>query len=159
PAGTTYVSATGAGWTCSQSSRTVTCTRASLALGTAPTITITVTAPSSGGLISNTASVTSGAADPSHGNNSAMAEATVIPVSDLSIVKTDSPDPVLGGAPLTYKLAVNNAGPDTATSVSVTDTLPPGVAFQSASGSGWSCGQVAAIVTCTRGSLSRGNAP
>src|SRR6185369_2921251 len=118
-----------------------------------------VTAPSAGGLITNIASVTSGAVDPAQGNNAASAETTVIPVSDLSISKIDDPDPVLAGAPLTYTLNVGNAGPDTATSVSVTDILPGGVAFQSASGAGWSCSQSAGIVTCNRGSLATGSGP
>ena len=78
---------------------------------------------------------------------------------DLSISKSDSPDPVVGLQPLTYTLAVGNAGPATATDVTVTDTLPAGVVFQSATGSGWTCGAVAGVVTCTRPSLGVGAAP
>ena len=40
---------------------------------------------------------------------------------DLSIIKTDRPDPVFVGARLTYTLAVRNLGPDTATNVRVAD--------------------------------------
>lgn len=44
----TFVSASGTGWTCGHSGGVVTCTRASLAVGAAPVITVTVTSPSAG---------------------------------------------------------------------------------------------------------------
>ena len=71
-------------------------------------------------------------ADPVLVNNSASATTTVDPVADLSLTKTDSPDPVLAGQQLTYTLTVHNAGPASAPSVSLTDTLPAGVTFVSA---------------------------
>jgi len=86
--------------------------------------------------------------------------------ADLSIAKSDSPDPVDTGATLTYVLAVNNAGPDPASYLVVTDTLPAGTTFQCASGSGacgaadgWTCNEAAGMVTCTRTSLAVGAAP
>lgn len=79
--------------------------------------------------------------------------------ADLSIVKSASPDPVALGGTLTYTLAVSNAGPLVACSVTVTDTLPGGVAFVSAGGSGWACVQSAGVVTCTAASLPMGAAP
>ena len=59
--------------------------------------------------------------------------ATSIPVADVVINTTDSPDPVRQGQKLTYTLTVANNGPDTATGIVVTDTLPDGVDFISAS--------------------------
>jgi uncharacterized repeat protein (TIGR01451 family) len=155
PAGVTFVSATGTGWTCSQSSGVVTCTRSSLSVGTAPVITITVTAPTTGGTITNTASVTSGVADPNTGNNTATQSTTVNGSADLSITKTDSPDPVLAGQNLTYTITVTNGGPSTATGVTVTDTLPAGVTFVSATPSQGSCSGTS-TVTCNLGSLTNG---
>jgi uncharacterized repeat protein (TIGR01451 family) len=159
PAGVGFMGATGSGWSCSQAAGVVTCTRASLTVGVAPNITITVTAPTSGGTITNTATVTASETDPNPSNNTDSEDTTVSPVADLSIVKSDNPDPVNAGATLTYTLQVTNNGPSTATSVTVTDTLPPGVTFVSASGAGWSCGQASGIVTCTRASLTVGIAP
>ena len=50
---------------------------------------------------------------------------------NLSITKADDPDPVVAGEPLTYTIAVTNSGPAAATAVTVTDQLPPEVAYVS----------------------------
>jgi uncharacterized repeat protein (TIGR01451 family) len=65
--------------------------------------------------------------------------------ADLSLTKTDSPDPVKTGAVLTYTLRVHNAGPDPATNTVVTDNLPGGVTFVSASAS---CNAAGGKVVC-----------
>jgi len=158
PAGTAFVSATGTGWTCNNVAQTVTCTRGSLAVGSAPDIAITATAPGAPGSITNNASVTSAVFDPVT-PNTASATTSVTAVADLTITKGDSPDPVDAGATLTYTLNVSNAGPSTANSLSVTDTLPAGVGFVSATGTGWTCNQAAGVVTCTRATLTAGAAP
>ena len=60
--------------------------------------------------------------------------------ADLSVSKTDSPDPVVAGMKVTYTITVTNAGPDDAASVSLSDTLPAGTLFNSLSSpGGWSC--------------------
>jgi uncharacterized repeat protein (TIGR01451 family) len=79
--------------------------------------------------------------------------------ADLTLTLSDSPDPVTGTTPLTYTIAVSNTGPDTASSLSVTHTLPAGVAFDSAVGSGWTCGESGGVVSCTRPILAVGAAP
>jgi uncharacterized repeat protein (TIGR01451 family) len=78
--------------------------------------------------------------------------------ADLSIGKS-APSNVLVGAPISYTLTVNNAGPDIANSVSVTDTLEPGHGSVNASGSGWVCNAIGLTVTCTVASLPTGAAP
>lgn len=74
--------------------------------------------------------------------------------ADLSIDKTDEPDPVTAGGALLYTLTVANAGPDDATNLVVVDTLPAETSFQSAEGEGWICddseGETGTLVTCTR---------
>jgi uncharacterized repeat protein (TIGR01451 family) len=160
------VSASGTDWSCSGTT-TVACTYASLAAPlagnpapvSAPDITITVTAPAEGGqTLSNKASVSSDT-PLLHPENSSSNEVktSVLPRADLSITKTVSAPAVNGGAQFTYKLTVKNAGPSTASTVTVSDTLPGGVTLLSASGSGWICSGNP-TVTCTLDSLPVGTA-
>jgi uncharacterized repeat protein (TIGR01451 family) len=69
------------------------------------------------------------------------------------MVKTDSPDPVQVGQPLTYTLAVQNLGAATATGVVATDTLPASVTFVSATSTQGTCTRAGVTVTCAVGSL------
>jgi uncharacterized delta-60 repeat protein/uncharacterized repeat protein (TIGR01451 family) len=50
---------------------------------------------------------------------------TVIAGSDLSVAVTDSPDPVAFGGTFVYSVAVTNHGPAAATSIMLTNVLPP----------------------------------
>jgi uncharacterized repeat protein (TIGR01451 family) len=47
--------------------------------------------------------------------------------ADLSVTKTDSPDPVTAGSELTYTLTVQNSGPADAPNVVLTDSVPAGI--------------------------------
>jgi len=76
--------------------------------------------------------------------------------ADLTISKADSPDPVSVGSSLTYTLQVQNLGPDPASGVIVTDELPKGVDFVSATASPGQCSRKGRKVTCALGGL---NAP
>ena len=81
--------------------------------------------------------------------------------ADLSLTKSDSPDPVTVGAVLTYTILVSNAGPDPATNVVVTDDLPKQVDFVSATASSGSCQSPpgkgkGGKVECNLGTLSNG---
>jgi uncharacterized repeat protein (TIGR01451 family) len=73
--------------------------------------------------------------------------------ADLEISKADSPDPVTVGDNLTYTITVTNNGPDAAANVVVTDTLPSGVTFVSASPG---CVHAAGVVTCNLGNIPAG---
>ncbi len=78
--------------------------------------------------------------------------------TDMSITKSTSAGTAFGGFPISYTLAVSNLGPSQASSVSVSDTLPAGSGFISASGTGWTCNNVAGVVTCTLPTLAVGAA-
>jgi uncharacterized repeat protein (TIGR01451 family) len=157
PAGTTFGSASGAGWTCTGTGP-VTCTLPSLGVAAASPITVAVTAPAEAGAILNSATVSSATNDPTSGNNTATTTSNVFARADLSIGQSGAPAAICTGQPITYTLSVSNAGPSTATSVSVADTLPAGASFVSSSGAGWSCSGTS-TVTCTRPSLAPGAAP
>jgi uncharacterized repeat protein (TIGR01451 family) len=76
--------------------------------------------------------------------------------ADLAIAKTDSPNPVTVGNPLTYTITVTNNGPSEATGVTVLDPLPNGVTFGSATASQGSCTQSSGTVTCSLGTMVNG---
>src|SRR5207247_1245291 len=91
-------------------------------------------------------------------NNSATATTTVnapAASADLSITKGDVPDPVTAGQQLTYTLTVHNGGPDAAAGVSVSDVLPAGAAFVSATPSQGTCSGTS-TVSCALGGLANG---
>ncbi len=73
--------------------------------------------------------------------------------ADLELTKADSPDPVDVGQTLTYTLNVRNYGRSAASGVTVTDMLPPGVAFDSATPSQGTCMHAAGTVSCDIGYL------
>jgi uncharacterized repeat protein (TIGR01451 family) len=70
--------------------------------------------------------------------------------ADLAIVKSASPDAITSGTNETYTLVVTNHGPDPAVNVRVSDPLPSGLGFVSASPE---CSAAGADVTCAVGSL------
>jgi uncharacterized repeat protein (TIGR01451 family) len=157
PAGVTFVSATPSQGTCSQAAGTVTCTLGPLAAGASATIAIVVTVDATAVCpLSDTATVTGVETDPVAANNSATASTACGGGTDLAITKADAPDPVALGGSLTYTLTVTNNGPDPSTDSTVTDTLPAGVTFVSATPSQGTCSQAAGTVTCTLGPLAPG---
>src|SRR5207245_2475102 len=110
---------------CSIAAGVLTCTLADVANGGTFTATVTGTAPASGTL-TNTATVSSPTADPVPANNTSTLITTVTPQADLQIVKT-APASVNAGGSLTYTLTVTNNGPSTATTPTISDTLPAGL--------------------------------
>jgi uncharacterized repeat protein (TIGR01451 family) len=79
-----------------------------------------------------------------------IVSATSDPAVDLSITKTHAGTFVAGGTG-TYTIVVSNdaAAEREDNSVTVTDTLPAGLTYNSFSGTGWSCSAAAQVVTCT----------
>jgi uncharacterized repeat protein (TIGR01451 family) len=93
----------------------------------------------------------------SNGNTSEFSacqqvNAAATPV-DLSLAGTDAPDPVTVGSNLIYTLTVSNNSSNAASGVTVTDTLPAGATFISATASQGSCTQADGSVNCALGSL------
>jgi uncharacterized repeat protein (TIGR01451 family) len=95
----------------------------------------------SGATITNSAVAASATTDQTPGNNTGTAITTVQTQADIAVTKTDSPDPVVAGANLTYTINFANNGPSDAQTVTVTDAVPASSTFVSAvvtTGSGWS---------------------
>jgi aldose sugar dehydrogenase len=72
--------------------------------------------------------------------------------ADLNLSQTVSPNPAVVGINVSYRIAVGNAGPAAASNVTVTDDLPAGMTFVSATPTQGSCSGVQ-NVNCALGSL------
>ena len=156
PSSATFASATPSqGAPCSQAVGVVTCDIGNLASGAVATVAIDVT-PNTASIISNAASVSGDQVDPDPTDDSDTELTQVGPSADLSIAMTDSPDPAFTGYPLSYELAVANAGPSATTGVQVADTLPAGASFVSATPSQGSCSQAGGVVSCSLGAMADG---
>jgi TolB protein len=76
--------------------------------------------------------------------------------ADLCVNMQDHPDPVEEGYYLTYSISVKNYGPDNATGVVVTDTLPANINFLSVTSTRGVCNVSNEVVTCNIAELDSG---
>jgi uncharacterized repeat protein (TIGR01451 family) len=148
-----FVSATGDA-NCSSAGQTVTCIGGEVLPSSSKSTTITVAvSPGATGTIPNTATVSSAVTDPNPGNNSSLDSVTMdTATADLTATKT-AQGTLTAGEPVTYRFEVtNNGGPDTAGEVTIQDSLPSYLSYQSAnsvSGGTWDCaGSSGQNVTC-----------
>ncbi|HKW28451.1 MAG TPA: M36 family metallopeptidase, partial [Verrucomicrobiae bacterium] len=95
-------------------------------------------------------------ADDGSGHTGSSNPFDVVLQNDISISVTDAPDPIPVGANLTYTLTVGNTGPALATGVVVTNVLPGGVTFVSATASQGTCRQSGGVATCNLGTVPGG---
>lgn len=97
--------------------------------------TLPATNPPTVPALTNTATASSGTADPTPGNNTDTADLDVEQRIDLVIVKTHDATAVRIGDPLAFALDVSNTGPSAATGVTVTETIPAGLVYVDHAGS------------------------
>ena len=153
PASLVFDSATSPQGTCSQTSGTVTCQLGTLANGANATAQIKVRPQTTGHITQLGERRIRRSATRRPATTRTSTTTTVNPAADLALTKTDSPDPVGVGQQLTYTLAISNAGPSLADDVKVTDTLPAGVTYNSATASQGTCTQKNGKVTCSLGDV------
>ncbi|OGO29035.1 MAG: hypothetical protein A2Z16_00610 [Chloroflexi bacterium RBG_16_54_18] len=111
--------------------------------------------------VNDTATVTSDTPDPDTSNNIAKGKITFTGVADLSVTKTDIPDPVVAGTNLTYTITATNNGPSTAPNVVVKDVMPAQVSMISFTPTQGSCnggvpGDPLQPLTCNLDTLTNG---
>jgi uncharacterized repeat protein (TIGR01451 family) len=92
-----------------------------------------VVQPMIAGSLSVTGTVSSASLDPVSSNNTATATVVVNPSADLGVTIAASTRPAAPNIPFQYTVTATNAGPSGGTNVVVSDTLPLGVTFKSAS--------------------------
>jgi uncharacterized repeat protein (TIGR01451 family) len=156
----------GSGWgsSCAIASGVLSCGPVTVPAGTtqaASTFTVHIvsgtTAASGGdcpgsGTVDNTGSVTTS----NDGSGSSSASTCVQALVDLSITKSGSPaTQTLGAGNITWTIVVTNNGPDADTGVAVSDPMPAGNTFVSATTTQGSC-TGGAILNCNIGNMAAG---
>lgn len=177
---TVPASLTGVTWTCGSVTGGATCgaasgsgnsinTTANLPVNSSVTYTVTGTLSATAtGTLSNTATVltpASGVTDPTDpgrtgaGNNTATDNTTINAASNLAVIKTvNNATPNVGNT-IAYTITVTNNGPSNATNIRLTDVVPAGLTFLSATPSGtttynsgtglWTIGSLANAASAT----------
>lgn len=150
------VSTTAGGATCDQG--TVTCNFATIAAGASVEVTVTGTVSDRAiGSVDNAAFVSSDTPDPDTSDNDVIETTDVVPFADLQVTKSLLTAPLTAGTNDRYEIVVLNDGPATALATVVTDALPAGVVFLSASSPVGTCSHDGAAsggdVTCSLGDL------
>ena len=158
PAGLTFASYSGEGWSCTVNGQDVTCGNSVPFAdngGALPPLELSVYIDSSAyPLVINAASVSSTTTvdtDPS--NNSVSVETPIDRPAGVLLYKShlngENPRPFQVGTSDFYDLNVSNVGPSDASGpFVVVDTLPAGLSYVSAAGQDWSCSSVGQQVTC-----------
>ena len=120
------------------------------------TVTVTVL-PTTPGSITSTATVASldTELDPSD-NTATVTTAIKPPTSDLAVQISGAPNPALVGGTLSYTVSVNNNGPNAASGITVTNTLPAGVVILSAASSQGTATIAGNVVVFNFGTLANG---
>jgi uncharacterized repeat protein (TIGR01451 family) len=139
PAGMTFATETqntGPAFSCSNppggTNGTITCSIATLSNGASANFTFLVNVPlgtAPGTVFSNTATASSSPADPNSSNDSGTATVTVVAETDFFVTK-DGPGTAAADTDVTFTITAGNNGPDSG-SISLTDTLPGTMTFQS----------------------------
>jgi uncharacterized repeat protein (TIGR01451 family) len=152
PPNVSFVSATPSQGACNNIAGIVTCDLGSLLNGGAAMITLDVI-PALSGSITNSVTVSSADPDPVLTNNTATFITTVQPVANLVLAMAGPGSASALGQVVLYGLSLSNAGPDSASSVTVSNVLPAGMSFVSAVSSQGLCSNAAGIVICALGNL------
>ncbi|GIW87789.1 MAG: hypothetical protein KatS3mg108_2113 [Isosphaeraceae bacterium] len=157
PTGTSFVGGTASqGGPLSQTGSVINVPLGTLDPGEEATITITIVSPASiplSGTISNTATATTSTSESSTTNNTATLTTNVVQGIDLSVTKVASPAQPVLDSEFAYIVTVTNKSPVPATNVVLTDTLPAGVVFVSATTTQGTVSESAGVVTANLGTL------
>jgi len=97
-----------------------------------------------------------GTTDPRPADNAGGGGATSAALADLSVSR-EGPAVVTAGEAFEWRLAVGNAGPSDAVGTVLEQDLPPGLAFEGATGAACALGAPGGI-TCTLGRIAAGDA-
>jgi uncharacterized repeat protein (TIGR01451 family) len=163
PTNTTFASISPpAGWTCTTpavgATGTISCVSASMASGSSANIevVVNVAATITAASITANSSVSSTTSDPNTANNSTTTVTPVLPVCDLAVTNTGTPNPATAGQNIVYTQVVTNSGPSNCAGGTFTEAIPANTTFVSMpTPAGWTCTTTGPI-SCTESTIAPG---
>jgi uncharacterized repeat protein (TIGR01451 family) len=159
PGGVRFVQSSASQGVCSLAQQYVQCALGTLEGGRTATVTVTVNAVRAG-TIYNSASVMGREYDPYGGNNTATTTTDVRSggtwAADLGVTNAADRNAANPGDNVTWTITVANGGPAVAVGAQVSDQLPDGAEFVSATASQGSCSPSARDVVCALGDMASG---
>ncbi len=154
--GVSFVSAIPGSATVTSTGGEVVVTVATMAANTQVTVTV-ILEPTVAGTLDQTVTVSSNALDPNLSNNTSSTTTQVVPAADLAVSIAGSAPAAVTDDDFQYTVSAINNGPSDATDLVLSDTLPTGVTFVSASSSGvWVPTYSDGIVSLSIDSISQG---
>ena len=147
PPGLIFLAANTPQGSCESAAGVVTCHLGELTTGGTITLTIDVTG-TLGTSVSNVFTVESSALDLERANNTTAVSHMIRPVVDLDIAVAGPSAAVLLHEVFPVTIVVSNRGPNDATGIWLTNTLPAGATFVSATGTSGACVIEGAMVAC-----------
>jgi uncharacterized repeat protein (TIGR01451 family) len=131
PSGASFVSASPPGANCVYTAPNVVCALGAVAPGGADVrnIGVVLRALGPGPATLNLSATVSADNDVNPNNNTQTQTTTVISGANLALGKTGAPNPVVGGANLSYTLSASNAGPNDGQGLRIVDNLPPSTSY------------------------------
>lgn len=157
PSGVTYQSSNTTRGTVQVAGQQLTYNVGNMALNDTVTITIVARINNNAtGTLINNAVVSVAERETRLDNNQDDARTTLNSLIDVAILKTGTPTTVRQNDLENYTLTITNNGPSNATGVTVTDTLPAGLVFASASANQGTFNAVGNVVTFAIGNLASG---
>ncbi|ACU36421.1 conserved repeat domain protein [Actinosynnema mirum DSM 43827] len=150
PNGATVTGVTTTAGSCASGATSVDCALGDLAPGASATVQITVLlAQDLSGSLTNTVTGASSVPDGDTADNTASTTQNVTASSDLSATASVVSGAVVAGSPVTYRVGATNNGPALARQVLLSDPIPSGLVFSSATPtSGGTCQVVSGVVDC-----------
>ena len=132
---------------CAVIGQNITCQIGGLASGSNATVALTVNSAIQN-IYQNTANVSASQIDPNTGNNSASVDTIVLGTANLQLDMLSPANPSLINSRIIYAGNIINAGPDLATTVSYSQTLPSNATFVLATLDGKPCDTATGQIIC-----------